>query len=81
MERPQILNKFGWLPMDAQPIPQTKRYFRFESSGERAGKLRLYHRQQCGFQGDAGPVFIRHGPLSMLGCDGHRNTPSVYGND
>src|ERR1039458_9124362 len=41
--------------MDASRIPQTKREFRFESSGERAGKLRLYHRQQCRFQGDTGP--------------------------
>src|ERR1700687_5751717 len=46
MEKPQILNKFGWLPMDALPIPQTKRCFRFKSGGERAGKLRLYHRQR-----------------------------------
>ena len=42
--------------MDASRIPQTKREFRFESSGERAGKLRLYHRQQCRFQGDNGPI-------------------------
>src|ERR1017187_8095053 len=56
MERPQILNNVGRVPIDALPVPRTKRCFRFESSGERADKLRLYHCQQCGFPGDAGPV-------------------------
>jgi hypothetical protein len=54
MERPQILNIFGCVPMDAAPLPQTKRCFRLKSSGERAGKLRLYHRQQGRFPGDIG---------------------------
>src|ERR1039458_4460415 len=66
MERPQILNKFGWLPMDAAPLPQTKRRCRLKSSGERAGKLRLYHRQQCGFPTDTGSVMPQFGPPQWL---------------